>query len=462
MSALLPHEHDGQHPFTGPSDPVLERQRARESSARSYPRRLPLVIESASGVTVRDIDGREYIDCLAGAGVLALGHNHPAVVEAVERALRSEIPFSTLDITTPTKEAFVDTLFATLPPSLADGRIQFCGPSGADAVEAAVKLVKTATGRTGTIAFGGAYHGMTQATLALTGARGPKEHLGALLPDVHHLPFPSAYRCPFGIGGDESARVAANVVRWALLDDHSGITRPAGVIMEPVQGEGGVHPAPPEFARTVRDVTERAGVPLIYDEVQSGVGRTGTMWAFEQLGVEPDVLVLSKAIGGGLPLAVVVYREELDVWSAGAHAGTFRGNQLAMAAGTATIRYLLENDLTSAARERGEQLLDGLRFAATGIDQIGDVRGRGLMAGVEMVDPDLLDAGGMPEPDGGFARAVQQELFARGVIAEVGGRNDAVVRFLPPLVIDEATTDRVIAAFAETVREVRARARGDR
>jgi diaminobutyrate-2-oxoglutarate transaminase len=304
---------------------LLAQQAARESSARVYPGRLPVALARGRGAHVWDTSGRRYVDCLAGAGSLALGHHHPVVAGALRRALDDEAPLTTLDLATPLRDAFTDALVEALPPELAAGRILFCGPSGADAVEAAVKLCKIATRRCAIVAFGGGYHGMTQGALSLTGSREPKERLGALLPDVHHLPFPTGVRCPFGVGGEAGAERCARVFEWALEDVDSGIATPAAVVMEPVQGEGGVHPAPASFAHAVRDATLRAGVPLIFDEVQTGLGRTGTLWGLDALGVVPDVLVLSKAIGGGLPLAVVVARRELDAaWQPGDHAGTFR------------------------------------------------------------------------------------------------------------------------------------------
>jgi len=433
-------------------DPALVRQRNYESAARTYPRRIPLNLVAGRGVLVRDSRGDEYLDCLAGAGALALGHAHPVVVEAIEGALRDELPLTTLDLTTPAKDAFIEQLFAVLPSHLARaGRIQFCGPSGADAVEAALKLAKTATDRTSVVAFGGGYHGMTHGALALTGARGPKLAAGPLMPDVHHLPFPRGFRCPFGTDrGDTlaSAELCARALDWALHDDHSGVTPPAAVVIEPVQGEGGVHPAPAPFARAVRASTRRAGTLLVADEVQTGLGRTGTLWASTPLGLEPDVMVLSKAIGGGLPLAVIVYRDELDVWSPGAHAGTFRGNQLAMATGAATIRHVVDEGLADHAEAMGRRFLAGLRTVARDDPRVGDVRGRGLMVGAELVDPGRPGPTGVPEPDGQLAARVQRAMLDRRVIVEVGGSADAVVRFLPPLVIGPDHVDRAVDAFA--------------
>ncbi|MFE7121643.1 diaminobutyrate--2-oxoglutarate transaminase family protein, partial [Streptomyces sp. NPDC057654] len=333
---------------------MLRRQSSRESAARTYARSLPIVPVRARGLTIEGADGRRYLDCLSGAGSLALGHNHPVVLEAIRGVLDSGAPLHVLDLATPVKDAFTSELFATLPRGLADSaRIQFCGPAGTDAVEAALKLVRTATGRDGLLAFSGAYHGMTAGALAVSG--------GAHSARVTRLPYPQDYRCPFGTGGEQGARLAA---RWteSLLDDpKSGVSTPAGMIVEPVQGEGGVIPAPDGWLRRMREITADRGIPLIADEVQTGVGRTGAFWAVEHSGVVPDVMVLSKAIGGSLPLAVIVYREELDAWQPGAHAGTFRGNQLAMAAGTATLKYVRENGLAERAALLGARMTGRLR-----------------------------------------------------------------------------------------------------
>jgi diaminobutyrate-2-oxoglutarate transaminase len=190
---------------------------------------------------------------------------------------------------------------------------------------------------------------------------------------------------------------------------------------------------------------------LVADEVQTGLGRTGTLWGSDGLGLEPDVLVLSKAIGGGQPLAVIVYRAELDVWEPGAHAGTFRGNQLGLAAGAATIRHVVEHGLAERAAGLGERLRDGLRERTEGLAVVGDVRGRGLMVGVELVDPDRADADGVPLPDGALASAVQRAMLDLGVLVEIGGRDGAVVRFLPPLVVEAEHVDRMAGAFGTAV-----------
>nr|WP_046779662.1 diaminobutyrate--2-oxoglutarate transaminase family protein [Streptomyces yangpuensis] len=417
---------------------ILRRQAQRESAARTYARSLPIVPVRARGLTIEGADGRRYLDCLSGAGTLALGHNHPVVLEAVRGVLDSGAPLHVLDLATPVKDAFTTELFANLPPELAaDARIQFCGPAGTDAVEAALKLVRTATGRSGLLAFTGAYHGMTAGALEASG--------GAAETRVTRLPYPQDFRCPFGVGGPEGAELAA---RWTenLLDDpKGGIPLPAGLIVEPVQGEGGVNPAPDAWLRRMREITASRGIPLIADEVQTGVGRTGAFWGVDHAGVVPDVMVLSKAIGGSLPLAVIVYRSGLDVWTPGAHAGTFRGNQLAMAAGTATLTFVRENRLAERAAVLGDRMLAALRGLASGHPCIGDVRGRGLMIGLELVDPDT----GAAAP--ALAAAVRQECLERGLIVELGGRHGAVVRLLPPLTLTDEQAAAVLDRLADAI-----------
>ncbi|MFE3635443.1 diaminobutyrate--2-oxoglutarate transaminase family protein [Streptomyces sp. NPDC059168] len=454
---------------------ILGRQSARESAARTYARALPIVPVRARGLTIEGADGRRYLDCLSGAGTLALGHNHPVVLEAIRRVLDSGAPLSVLDLATPVKDAFITELFHTLPPGLAGrARVQFCGPAGTDAVEAALKLVRTATGRTGMLAFTGAYHGMTAGAMAASGGAGDVR--------VARLPYPQDYRCPFGVGGPRGAELAA---RWteSLLDDpKSGVPLPAGMIVEPVQGEGGVIPAPDAWLRRMREITADRSIPLIADEIQTGVGRTGAFWAVEHSGVTPDVMVLSKAIGGSLPLAVVVYRDDLDAWQPGAHAGTFRGNQLAMAAGTATLAHVRRNALAERAATLGARMLSRLRQLQDAFPCVGDVRGRGLMIGIELVDPESEPTGPDEDPFGGdhrfiaegprstrtphraapeLAAAVQRECLQRGLIVELGGRHACVVRLLPPLTISDeqaaAVMDRLADAVAAAARRWRDR-----
>ncbi len=430
------------------------RQDARESNARTYARKLRLAIVKAQGVRVTDADGRSYYDCLGAAGTLVLGHNHPQVSAAVRQAIDDGIAWQTLDLATPAKDAFTQALFDSLPVTFADrARIQFCSPSGSDAIEAALKLTRTATGRAGVLAFAGGYHGMTQGALALMGNLGPKQ-LPGLLPGAQFLPYPYAYRCPFETGGAHTARLSAAALRTLLADAESGVL-PAAAVLELVQGEGGVIPAPDAWVRELRQTLTAHAVPMVVDEVQSGWGRTGRLYAFEHAGIEPDVLVLSKAIGGGLPLAVIVYDQALDVWKPGSHAGTFRGNQLAMVAGLATLKVLREQRIPQHAARMGERLRGHLDALAKELPCIGEVRGRGLMLGVELVAAGgPVDALGHALPAPALARRVQQECLARGLIIEMGGRQGSVARFLSPLIVTADDVDAIASIFADALRAV--------
>lgn len=431
----------------------LDRQAAVESNARSYPRRIPLELKRAQGIHVQDSEGRWFIDCLAGAGTLALGHNHPEVVQSMRDLLDGQRPLHTLDLMTEAKDAFIDELFALLPREFArDARIQFCGPAGTDAVEAAMKLVRTATGRSNMLAFHGAYHGMTQGALSLMGNLGPKASLGGLASSAQFLPFPYDYRCPFGVGGEAGERIGLHYIENQLTDPESGVMPPAGMILEPLQGEGGVVPTSANWLREVRRITRDAGVPLILDEIQCGVARTGKPFAFQHAGIVPDVLVLSKAIGGSQPMAVVVYNKSLDVWKPGSHAGTFRGNQLAMVAGATTLRIVREQQLDQHAAAMGERLSGHLRALQKDYPQMGDVRGMGLMLGVEMVDPEERpDVLGRFPQSGALASKIQRQCLQRGLIIEVGGRHSSVIRFLPPLIVTAAQIDQIAEIFSAAV-----------
>ncbi|RJT07101.1 diaminobutyrate--2-oxoglutarate transaminase family protein [Halococcus sp. IIIV-5B] len=430
------------------NEAYLGRQRSRESNARTYPRYLPMAVERASGVELVDVEGNRYYDCLAGAGSIPLGHNHPAVVDALEEVLESESPSHTLDLTTPVRDAFLDTLFATLPDEFAEhARVQFCSPAGTDAVEASLKLMQTATGNRDVLAFRGAYHGMTAGSLALMGDVEPREHV-EVPGHVHHFPYPNSYRPPLGIGGPEEHQALATEVETALSDPLSGIEDPAAMIIEPVLGEGGSVPAPNEWLQSMRRITREHGVPLIVDEIQTGIGRTGSMYAFEHADIIPDAILLSKAVGGGVPLSVLVYHERYDEWTSGAHVGTFRGHQFGMAAGRAALEYIVENDVPSHVTRVGEQLRQRLKSTAENHPSLAEVRGRGLMLGVEIVNPSAAEnSDGSYPTDAALAEAIQRKCFEKGLIVERGGREGATVRFLPPLVITESEVDDVGTRF---------------
>ncbi|MGH8967405.1 MAG: aspartate aminotransferase family protein, partial [Actinomycetes bacterium] len=335
---------------------LLAKQNARESNARAYPRHIPIAIADAAGSFIRDVDGNVFIDFLNGAGVLPLGHSHPALVKAVTEQLGVFV--HGLDFPTPAKDAFTEAQLSMLPAGMRGRmRVHFCGPTGANAVDAAVKLCKTATGRGDVISFQGGFHGTTHAAMALTGLVANKAPVRNGVPGVHFFPYSSCSRCPVGLTPQTCTINCVGYLEQALQDPNGGIPLPAAVVLEMVQGEGGVVPAHPDFVARVRALTRALDIPLVVDEVQTGCGRTGTWFAFEQYGIEPDVIIASKALSGiGTPVAIILYDQRLDVWAPGAHTGTFRGNQLAFAAGVETIRIFRRDDVLGNVRRRGEQI----------------------------------------------------------------------------------------------------------
>lgn len=432
-------------PVPGPrSASLLERQEQWESNVRTYPRRLPVALSRGLGSYVEDVDGNVFVDFLTGAGALPLGHSHPEVVEAVQRQL--SLLTHALDFPTPVKEEFISTQLSTLPEGMRSSmRIQFCGPSGADAVDAALKLCKTATGRSSIIAFQGAFHGSSHAAMTVSGLVAQKERVANGVPGVHFFPYPYALRCALGAGPDTGQRCLEYLER-SLRDPLGGITLPAAVIVEIMQGEGGAIPAPTDFVQGLRRVTLELDIPLIVDEVQSGGGRTGTWFAFEQHGIVPDVIVASKAIGGiGMPVAIVIHHERLDAFAPGAHTGTFRGNQLAFAAGTAAVRIMKRDGVLENVRRLGDYALSVLQGFARDYEIVGEARGRGLMLGMELVDP--LTG----EPNTDAAIALQRGAIERGLILELGGRGNAVVRLLPPLNVTRETLDQAFEILDEVL-----------
>ncbi|MEB7587197.1 diaminobutyrate--2-oxoglutarate transaminase family protein [Serratia rubidaea] len=420
----------------------------RESNARTYARNINRILARGELARVYDSDGREYIDCLACAGALPLGHNHPFVQEKAVAFLRSGQMQQALDIATPAKIHFVERLYRVLPEAFArQAKIQFCGPTGADAVEAALKLFKTVTGRRSVLVFSGAYHGMTHGTLSLMGNLAPKRHISGQSAEVQFLPYPYVYRSPFGadVSAEDTERLSLACLESTLADPESGVSKPAMVLLEAVQGEGGCIPASAAWLRRVREITERHDVPLVIDEVQTGIGRTGDMFAHQFAGIMPDALVLSKAIGGGYPLALLLYRECYDQWQPGAHAGTFRGNQIALVCGAATLEFIESEQVMAQVCKTGERLKQGLRALQSEFDCMGDVRGRGLMLGVELINRDLApDALGHPQADGELAKRLKRCCLEAGLIVETGGRNGAVLRLLPPLIISEQDVDAIL------------------
>ena len=445
-------------PIQASNEYYINRQNAMESNVRSYPRKLPLAIAKAQGCRVIDVEGAEYLDCLAGAGTLALGHNHPAVIESIQDVLASGLPLHTLDLTTPLKDAFTEALLSHFPENYV---LQFCGPSGADAAEAAIKLAKTYTGRANVISFSGGYHGMTHGALALTGNLGAKNAVNNLMAGVQFMPYPHEYRCPLGIGGEAGVEALTYYFENFIEDVESGVVKPAAVILEAIQGEGGVVTAPVKWLRKIREVTQKHGIVLILDEVQAGFCRSGKMFAFQHADIEPDVVIMSKAVGGSLPLAVLAIKKEFDAWQPAGHTGTFRGNQMAMATGLATLRVLKEQNLADNARERGDFIQAELKKLAQELPCIGNVRGRGLMIGIEIVDERLpQDHMGAYPADAALAVAIQKACFHNKLLLERGGRGGTVVRLLPPLIITHEDCVELLAKFKQSVLDALKEVRG--
>src|SRR4051794_23672752 len=365
---------------------LLARQEKRESNARTYPRHFPFAVAEASGSYIRDLDGNVFIDFLSGAGVLSLGHNHPELVAAATEQMG--IFTHGLDMPSPPKDAFTEAQLSMLPAGMRDRmKIQFCGPTGANAVDAALKLCKPATGRGGIVSFQGGFHGSSHAAMAVTGNVGQKRPITNGMPGVSFFPFSSCSRCPLALDPETCQTNCVSFLERALRDPNGGLELPAAVIMEMVQGEGGVIPARKEFVQRVRRLTRELNIPLVVDEVQTGCGRTGTWFAFEAYDIEPDVIVASKALSGmGQPVAIIIYDERLDRWAPGAHTGTFRGNQLAFAAGAEAVRIVRRDDVLGNVLARGRQI-DRLLAPLQDLPWVREVRGVGLMWGVELADP---------------------------------------------------------------------------
>ena len=425
---------------------LLARQSRSESNARVYPRHLPIAIADAAGSFVRDVDGNVFIDFLNGAGVLPLGHNHPELVRTVTEQLG--VFTHGLDFPTPAKDAFTEAQLSMLSPGMRSRmKVHFCGPTGANAVDAALKLCKIATGRGDVISFQGGFHGTTHAAMALTGLVANKASVPNGVPGVHFFPYSSCSRCPVGFIPQTCTINCVHYLEQALQDPNGGIPLPAAVVLEMVQGEGGVVPAHPDFVARVRALTRALDIPLVVDEVQTGCGRTGTWFAFEQYDIEPDVIVASKALSGiGTPVAIIMYDQRLDTWAPGAHTGTFRGNQLAFAAGVETIRIFRRDDVLGNVRRRGEQIARILARLRNN-PWVREVRGRGLMWGIELADP--LGS----RPAGELAGQIQAAALRRGLILELGGRSDCVVRMLPPLNVTAEVIDTACSIFLDALQE---------
>ena len=275
------------------------------------------------------------------------------------------------------------------------------------------------------------------------------------MPEVHFFPYPYSYRCPFGLGGDAGIKACCEFFERVMKDPESGITKPAAVILEPIQGEGGVIPAPVEFLQTIRRVTRELDIPMIVDEIQCGIGRSGKFFAFEYADIVPDVILASKAIGGTQPMSVVIYNKALDKWQPGAHAGTFRGNQIAMKAGTVVMERVSKPEFLADVRRKGDYLRERLADLKKRVSVIGDIRGKGLMCGCEFVDPNgKADSQGSLPASGEIAAAVQHRCFENKLVMEKGGRHGSVMRCLCALNVTDEDLNTMIDIFEKVVIEI--------
>ena len=409
------------------SKKLLQRQREIDSSAVAYPKSVPIALDAARGATVRDVDGNVFLDFFAGIGVLNVGHANPYVMEAVDEQLHSLA--HSIDFPTEARLDLIEKLDEIAPGDLSgSNRVVFGGPTGSDAIEGSIKLAKYNTGGQGMIAFRGGYHGSTSGALTLTAKTGFKEHYTPLLSEAVHLPYPYPFRQ--NKSEDEAVEDALAEVRATLEDPYGGLANPAGIWVEPIQGEGGVIAPPDGFLPGLKELAEDNGIPLIVDEIQTGFGRTGEWFASDHYDVTPDAMTMAKALGGvGLPLSGMLYHEDLDTWEAGGHVGTFRGHAPAMRAGTAAIEYIQEQNLLEHARTLGEYIRSRFREVAADEPMIGEVRGKGLFIGVEFVEPES----GRPQSD--VVDAIQTYCYEHGVLVWKAGRGNSVLRLIPPLVL---------------------------
>ncbi len=427
---------------------LLRKQKEVDSRAVYYPLHIPTAWEAGKGATLRDVDGNTYIDFIAGISVLNVGHSNPVVVEAVKRQL--EKLTHALDIPTPERIRLVEKLVEIAPAGLkGNSRILFGGPSGSDAIEGALKVAKFNTKRHTFLAFQGAYHGMTSGALSVTSKKAFRSGNLPMLPDIHFAPYAYCYRCAFGKEYPDCNMQCVRYIEHLFSDPESGLTDPAAIIVEPIQGEGGFITPPDGYLRELRRICDENKVLLIVDEIQSGFGRTGKMFACEHEGITPDVVPIAKAVGGiGIPLAGCIVKKSLDSWEPGAHLGTFRGNVLACVAGYEAINFTLQKGLIERSAREGAHMLKRLGDLQQETKTIGEVRGKGLMVAAEFVeDRDTK------KPAVELVKKIQLRCLERGVLVWKAGHWPNVIRFLPPLIITREYIDKGLDVFTEVVKE---------
>jgi diaminobutyrate-2-oxoglutarate transaminase len=392
----------------------LETFERLESNVRSYCRSFPAVFASAQGACLFDEEGRRFIDFFAGAGALNYGHNHPALKHALLEYLLSDGVVHGLDMATTAKRDLLQKLHEViLEPRGLNYKVQFPGPTGTNAVEAALKLARKVTGRQMVVSFTNGFHGMTLGSLALTGNGGKRAGAGVPLNHATVMPF-DGY-----LGGDTDS---LQYFEMLLADTSSGVDLPAAVIVETIQAEGGVNVASDEWLRRLRALSERHGILLIIDDIQVGCGRTGPFFSFERAGIRPDIVCLSKALSGyGLPLAIVLIDPEFDCWEPGEHNGTFRGNNPAFVTAAAALEFWRDDTLSRRVVELGQRIEARLSGLIARYPGALEQRGVGMIRGLAC-----------PK---GVASVASRLAFERGLIIETAGANDQVLKLLPPLTI---------------------------
>jgi 4-aminobutyrate aminotransferase len=435
----LPHLNG---PLPGPrASAIIERDNRVISP--SYTRSYPLVAECGRGAMIQDVDGNRFLDFNAGIAVVATGHCHPRVVKAIQDQAARLIHMSGTDFYYEELVALAEKL-SEIAPGDVERRVSF-GNSGAEAVEGSIKLARYTTGRDKLIAFYGSFHGRTMGALSLTARKATQRaHFGPMLPGVSHAPYPYCYRCPFGKEPEGCAVECVKFIEDTLLKTVSPADETAAIVFEPVQGEGGYIVPPKKFFDELQRVTKQHGILLIADEVQSGMGRTGKMWASEHFDLVPDILAVAKGIASGMPLGATVARADLMNWVPGAHASTFGGNPVSCAAALTTIA-LLEETLVENAARMGDYMMSRLQTWPTEFPNVGDVRGMGLMLGIELVRDRQSK-----EKAGELRDEIVSKAFERGVL--VLGAGDSTIRLCPPLVVTQDQCDFALDTLEECLK----------
>jgi 4-aminobutyrate aminotransferase len=449
METKVTNVPDIKTPLPGPKAKAIIARDAAVVSP-SYTRGYPLVIERGSGAMVEDVDGNVFLDCAAGIAVNATGHSHPDVVQAIVEQAQRFLHMSGTDFYYEPQVKLAEELAAVVP---IDGGVRsFFGNSGTEAIEACIKLSRYATRRDNIIAFLGGFHGRTLGALSLTASKAiQRRGFGPMMPGVFHAPYADCYRCPLGLEADNCAAECLNFIEDQIFLHLVSPDEVAAVVVEPIQGEGGYVVPPDQFLQRLRELTAKNGILLVVDEVQSGMGRTGKMFAIEHAGVRPDLIAMAKGIASGLPLGVAAARADLMTWPPGAHASTFGGNPVSCAAAIVTLK-LIKDRLMANAAEVGGHLKAALEALMDKHRLIGDVRGRGLMIGVELVRDRKTKERASEERD-----AVVNLAFSRGLLLLGAGKN--AIRFSPPLVLTREQADTAARIFDEALTEIERGAR---